>query len=659
MFAQWDGKPFATSQLALQVVDDAEVDNVAAAFDGKKGVLLPAHSVGVFLQEHVECELLVHDAARVHWSLHRVLSSSPQPESIEALWSFSRQCRLLDVMILDERIRLVLESCYAKAKELHQLVDQYCGQGADGEPTRLASSGLCGEAQAVFRVYNAIKSSDHCSWMANTPESQWGPLGIGIDVQGAIAVSQNNACLEIDHVTRRQLIDACEDRYAAASRMLYDDKLARKCFRWEGAIVARDKKEYPHLNERPLRKRLAETLNQLRDLHGRPFMLPKNDQGQPSLSPEHWEPFTDCVPRLKAWADLTDAASLIGYFQENAQDSFRPTYRIVPYLRAYAPSLKALKRFGFPRFRTVDGHYCRATLVDLEIRCLAATFDRYTENSRLSLLFHDEWKFDDTVDVREILAGQIRDRFLHKEPLHEDLPAEERELWIGIINVALFAIPRGLAGREIRFLLNEQAEGREFSSTEYDRLHQLILKVLQGFVSLLRDKTIDDVCRHLEVDPLELYQEIDSRGVSLETAEAAMLNFVFGWSESHMIRKALLAVLPSDSRFRKTIENDSAGPDVQILWGFPMTPAGQFGLPAYGTQSRSVEFQQRADEVVKRGAYDLVADGFELCAVDGYDFILQLKDDDEGTRRRIESIIKSAADSVVPSFPFVCQVFVD
>ena len=43
MFAQWNGEPFATAQFALQVADNAEDGiNVAAAFDGKTGVLLRA-----------------------------------------------------------------------------------------------------------------------------------------------------------------------------------------------------------------------------------------------------------------------------------------------------------------------------------------------------------------------------------------------------------------------------------------------------------------------------------------------------------------------------------------------------------------------------------------------------------------------------------------
>lgn len=661
MFDEWSGEPFATAQFALQVVDNAEIDDdfAAAAFDGKRGVLLRAREVGVFLLKHLKCELLVYDAARVHWNLHRRLSSPRQPEAIEALWSFSRRCRLLDVMVLDQRIRVILECCYAMPKKLHQLIDHYCVQESDVELAGLASSRLCGEAEAIFRVYNTIKSSDDFSWLADRPATQWGLLGIGIDVQGAIGVSQQDAHLVIDHVTRRQIVDTCESRYATSSRLLYDDTLTRKCFRWDGTIVARDKKGYPRWNQKLLRKRLAETLDQFRDLHGRPFMSPRNDRGQLSLSPEHWEPFTGCVPRLKAWADLTDSAALIGYFQSNDQDSFRPKYRVVPYLHIYAPPLKALKRFGLPVLQPVKVHYCRATLVALELRCLAATFGRYSENSRLSLLFHDQREFGDLDDVREVLAGEIRDRFLNKEPLHETLPLEDRDDWIGIINVALFAIPRGLAAQQVRILLEEQVEGRDFSAVEYGRLQELILSVLQELVALFPDKTIDDVCEHLKIDPMALYREIDSRSSYLQTAETAMLNFIFGRTESQMIRDALLAVLPPDSQFRKNIEDDSCSLDEQLLWRWPMTPSGQIGLPAFGSQSRSAEFQQRVDEVVKRVAYDLVAEGFELCAINGDEFILHVEGDDEETRRKISSILTSAAESVVPDIHFNCRLFVD
>jgi len=64
-------------------------------------VLLSPEMLGNFIRQHREAVLVCYNAAELHWLLEGHFRNDA--ESLDVLWAFSRESRLLDIMLLDQQ----------------------------------------------------------------------------------------------------------------------------------------------------------------------------------------------------------------------------------------------------------------------------------------------------------------------------------------------------------------------------------------------------------------------------------------------------------------------------------------------------------------------------------------------------------------------------
>ncbi len=255
----WDGDPLGQGPIALvALVEQAPdvtgtMEPVVGAATAEEYVELVQEQIAAFLQAHADRVLLGHDAAKVHWSLHECLKSAQAPHNmLQTLWSFSRESRLHDIMLLDQRCRLVLAGLYSLPRPLEQLAREYCNLELASElsvPERLSAvhavhevlcqkaeefvNHLAPEPQQIPQVstdgleidfddrrrpvlrggptpeelqFDPLEVAD-AQRIQNRREQvqesvgRFGPLGVGVDVQGAIALhcaSKHGMCVDAE-----------------------------------------------------------------------------------------------------------------------------------------------------------------------------------------------------------------------------------------------------------------------------------------------------------------------------------------------------------------------------------------------------------------------------------------------------------------------------
>jgi len=127
----WDGKKLEGELLALSVFpieSDVKAKKkhpiLGAASSGTVNVLLLPNDYGPFLQRHQDATLVCYNAAFLHWLLDSHFNRSNDTESSKVLWAFSQDCRLIDVMLLDQHIRRCEAEDSTKANSFSHLVQR-------------------------------------------------------------------------------------------------------------------------------------------------------------------------------------------------------------------------------------------------------------------------------------------------------------------------------------------------------------------------------------------------------------------------------------------------------------------------------------------------------------------------------------------------------
>jgi hypothetical protein len=112
----WDGTPRGAGALSLVLLSAdtgaagaPPAPVLAGVHDGSAGLLLRPQQLGPFLRLHAGAHLACHDAADLHRVLRRHLTGVGDEGAVEALWGFSRDCRLYDVGLLDQLVQLAEE----------------------------------------------------------------------------------------------------------------------------------------------------------------------------------------------------------------------------------------------------------------------------------------------------------------------------------------------------------------------------------------------------------------------------------------------------------------------------------------------------------------------------------------------------------------------
>jgi hypothetical protein len=108
----WDGTVLSSGVIALVIFapslgpdDPFPIPVMGAAASGGTTVLVTSGQFGLFLRVHEERSLVCWNAADLHWSLMGALWNSHDRDSMECLWRFSRDARLIDLKFLDWHVR--------------------------------------------------------------------------------------------------------------------------------------------------------------------------------------------------------------------------------------------------------------------------------------------------------------------------------------------------------------------------------------------------------------------------------------------------------------------------------------------------------------------------------------------------------------------------
>ena len=132
--AWWDEKRIGQEAVALAVFPCKQTNSpqddclvLGAASSETTSVFLWPDELGKFLCQHQEANLICYDAADLHWLLDSKFRRAKGTESLKVLWDYSKDCRLIDIMLLDQHVRRCQGKGGAEATPLERLVQRCAG----------------------------------------------------------------------------------------------------------------------------------------------------------------------------------------------------------------------------------------------------------------------------------------------------------------------------------------------------------------------------------------------------------------------------------------------------------------------------------------------------------------------------------------------------
>jgi hypothetical protein len=748
----WAGNRLAEGEISLAVFGRRphresihRVPLLGSVAAGTVNALLIPSDFGRFLRQHQDATIVCYDAAATHWMLEDYFRRSGDGEPLKILWAYSRESRLIDIMLLDQHVRRCQEDHLPMASPLCRLVHRWTGitlpddsqlqeqvaaawKTMAQDPNDSVLESALAVAAGIYRVYEhllgeaekiektveevnrkppikppsldrerlaemeqffatslrtrkisaASPAEPESAADADQPPSRlFGPLGVGIDVQAAIALRRpDQPALQVDRQQLDVLRRENDLRYQMASRKLHDD--ACGCFRWEGQgderLVARDKEGRPQYNAKTFKKWLCGLRDKLCDIHNLPVVIPASDTGDHSSEAELWGIWAKCNRSLRAWRDLERSARLSPYL---AQDTpLRSTYEVVPVCRSRQPELVTLRSLRVSVFRPHTGNvFLVCTLPLLNWYCLAAVYTRAwpQRNSRLAGYFLDTEDPVATVaaELYARMAGysaaeaeaeakdrfedersfaQLRDDFADLKNVHPEKYHHLRQL----ARVLVETIPLGLSPPLLSDLLEDEYGLPDVKGTEFEWLKNIlsekIVYEIENFVN-------DDVFLRLVLAlGLTYHEGVDllAEKKHLETTDAALRKDLLGKRKGAPVWQRI-------EKFRREQPTSSILADDEIVekvlklraW----TAARRVIGPTFFSEVRRRQLSYVADEVMKSVAYTLVARGLPLVALEGNQAVLEVAEASATPEMRgeVAGLVVDAVRKILRPFAAGCD----
>jgi hypothetical protein len=422
---EWDGQHLGDEHLALalmlgrQIPGEAEPRVVfAAAATGDFRCLIRPERLGEFLQVHRDEVLICHDVGPLYEGLREHLRRAGQFAATGVLRSFRVDRRIYEVSLLDQLVGLAKAGLERPVRPLKVLAQEHCGidlpdlptlrsrlEGLTGQPWESIDQSSREDALAIVHAIRAIfgvvgaEATSIAEQAGVDPEviATWGPLSVGIQVQGAIAcyrLSRRGLLLRKDALDG--LRERCEVRLRECSRRLAEDASASQCFHWKTkgpvAEVTLDESGHPAVKEQVLGRWLEAMLDSNPGLHGISFQPPRSVDNRISTSPDLWGDLARIHPLLWDWSCLESAADALKWIEGlsiQGNRLIRPSYEVMPRIASKHPNLYRLRWLNpSVMFEAPPGYVLLAVeLRDLELRCLAETCHSTGRGSDLAELF--------------------------------------------------------------------------------------------------------------------------------------------------------------------------------------------------------------------------------------------------------------------------------
>lgn len=701
---EWDGRQLGSEPLALTLMTSVEgpasggVPRVllAAVAAGAHGYLVRPGRLGELLCVHRDGRMACYEVGPFHEAVREHLLREGEQTALEVLRAFVTDHRLDDVGILDQLIGMGQDGLDRPRRSLDVLAYEYNKSDISKELMPLMLSGTPAESwEAIDQLVKeaalaiaAVTLAIHRAAMdrvgpiaANAgvdPDhiDDWGPLSLGVQVQGVIALHRvGRRGLVLRRAVRDEIRTHAEARFLECSRELYRDPDARRCFGWktkgDAAKVKLDASGRPVFVGPVLEKWLSKTLSSTLGWHSVPLRPPSTDVAQISVYPGLWGDLARIHPLLRAWADLDSAADVMACLADplgEGHHPVRPQYEILPGIRSIGPDLERLRRL-IP-ISMLEAPLGRALLVgelrDLELRCLAEVCEATGNGSKLAGLFRDG------VDPIEYAAAAFYsdDMYLHDHPrwkegleeLRERDPARH-ESWRYLARTFVLGAARGLSHEHLVRLLDERL-GVDIKRSCVANAHRLIAPIFPDLSPYLRDPTADFVCAALKVNVIDAALFSIAGGTNHDKFAIQLRDAVAGRREDPDLFARLLE-LTTDPVWRGRLAKGRGSRDFYDEIFLQTVPSGT-GMIRAGMESRQANAAahlNRADDVRKVVVDAIETAGYEVAAIAGDQIVVLVSDRMtrnlaavEGQIREIQTVVEDAALKLLDHVPVAFKI---
>lgn len=518
----------------------------------------------------------------------------------------------------------------------------------------LARCRQAGKSQDADRLHNDEQEVRQVS------RRSFGPLGVGIDVQGVIALAKpHHPALQVDPQQVEELRARNLDRFKNASRKLHRDSHAHRCFHWcEGppgeATVDCDAGGFLRYKTRAMQEWLTGFKERLADCHNLPAEIPFTDDDVPSFDVERWGVWASCDRALAAWRDLSRSARVDRELKMAC--SPQTSHEILPVLRSLHPDLAAFRTLAIPCFRPREGHvFLVGRLPLLKICCYAAVHcDRHVPKRLVDYFFADK-------DPIEKIAGELYAWWLREAHLgavdasgtvesprgassvendahdfinfRQTAPGTYWHWWL-LTKAMLETAPLGLHDTLLGVYLEQDYGFDAIRVAEAERLKQVLVEhVIYELQDFLDDGVLYRLASVLGLTVAESVEKLAEKEYP-ETTDPALRRDLLRkrtlrpvWTTIHEARHIRSASdLPTDDSITE-----------KVLQRRAKTPVGRVVGPAFYTEARRQQMRLAADEVMKSVAYTLVDAGLPLAAVLDNEFVLEVMEP-EGTDSLVQHV---------------------
>jgi hypothetical protein len=499
-----------------------------------------------------------------------------------------------------------------------------------------------------------------------------GPLSLGIQVQGAIALDRITRLGGLVVESAHDIIETCDMIRAQASLQLHEDPHARDCFKWRNELIEIDSRGFPMTYNRELLTWLESCLKRVGTFNQVPFSPPRSSLDTTPLSSNLWADWSPYERSLEAWERLETACiarMVIAKASGTRERRVRPSYQAWPRIRSGLPNLVSLRKMlGRPIFSAPPGFSLIVVeLSDLELRCLADCRDNSLKaHMRLKELFQQD--LDHVRYVASTLHGgdlampaeRFEKAFVNLEEHGEELAAG----WMTIARIVLEMAPRGFSEGWIDAQVREKLGEMTHELLHFEKLtarRDFFEVTFPELAGLDVDRTVRTVESALLIDSEEFSMAFlnDERS---DTIEPRIRGALSGRKADPDLLKRLRELSKDESmRRRLTHGNPSLYESIFLIRG----------MSGYGRVRGMMEIEHRlaldhldaADDIRKSVLYSLVARGYEVAAVAGDEFVILLPEgenvhgsDGDEFSRGLRTFVEDILGLFLQNVPGKCKV---
>ena len=676
----WDGSRLSDRDFAFRVFGSTATSPIFGAAHGDKGAcVVQPNQLGPFLRVHADLPIICDDISSWFWPFHHYLNNVPDPRAVEDLWGYAESCRIRDLPILDQLIRLASAGTHLlhpvslsvlplDTLNLTMLTMYYPdvrdAATAERDDNRRSEAVANSSLKERHTDANAIK---YVQTLANTYrtmmgritdlvgdqvcESSWakfGPLGVGLQAQGKIALASiERDALHLASEATRRVRAKRENLLMMAEKELRTDREAWRCLKTRNkSILLGD--DGPKVKGQAFQTWLQSVLDSVVGLHRTPFgsLFRHCD----ALSTEEWGTLARCHPLLRCWNDLRNA-SVMGRLLSSKESSVPCRYGILPRIRP-TPDLTAIWSLGGgAAFQPTPGNiFLPIQLCDLALRSLAAVCERRYGESVLGTLFRAG------KDPHEHAASSFA-----APSRSPSAAARSRDEWLKVSQMLLVSAPMALGGESIRTLARLDFD-LELGLTEVMELHgRLVNEIFPELGKFIHDDTLDIMAANLNTTAEKIRDCLKS--VFERVPEVPRLRQWFQGIDapsSRISRKIwnLLKNLNASPKLDRLVKKEEFGIELYMaLFGRTVTTlTGRMrSRSPFGIAHRA-EYLDLADDAAKAALFAVCRTGLKVAAFLDETIVIECPADltVQSTAQQVFDLANGAIERVLHGVPGKC-----